>query len=150
MAEDRKALLEHYRKQRKFLLDAIEGFSDDQMTETSLDGWSVKDHLAHIAQWDVIRAAEVTRISAGHDSAWKMIHEDNLAYNEISYRCHASLKLSQVRWELETSRKRLMDALASAPPRGLDKSLYGEAGLGNTHEEEHAGWIRRWRNEKGI
>jgi hypothetical protein len=37
---------------RDALLAAIHGLSDAQMTEPSLDGWSVKDHLAHLALWD--------------------------------------------------------------------------------------------------
>ena len=47
MAEDREALLAHYRRMRADLLAAIDGLTEAQMTEQSLDGWSVKDHLAH-------------------------------------------------------------------------------------------------------
>ena len=57
MAEDRDALLRHYRQMRTELLAAIDGLSDEALVEPSLDGWSVKDHLAHIAHWDEIRAA---------------------------------------------------------------------------------------------
>ena len=71
MAEDRDALLRHYRQPREELLAAIGGLSDGAMTEPSLDGCSVKDHLAHLALWDAVRASEVVRISAGHDSAWR-------------------------------------------------------------------------------
>src|SRR5437773_2053050 len=67
MAEDRDELLQHYGRMREELASAIEGLSDSLMTEPSIDGWSVKDHLAHVAFWNEIRAAEVTRISAGHD-----------------------------------------------------------------------------------
>ena len=72
MAEDRDALLRHYRQMREELLAAIQGLSDELLTDPSLDGWSVKDHLAHVALWDEIRASEVARISAGHASAWRM------------------------------------------------------------------------------
>jgi uncharacterized damage-inducible protein DinB len=82
MAEDRDALLAHYRQMREELLSAIGGLSDELMTERSLDGWSVKDHLAHLALWDDIRASEVARLSAGHDSAWRMSNEQDAAYNE--------------------------------------------------------------------
>jgi hypothetical protein len=58
--------------------------------------------------------------------------------------------VDQVKWELETSRQRVLDAIASATPRGLDGSLYGEAGLRSTHEAQHTGWIKRWRSEKGV
>jgi len=61
MAEDRDALLQHYRETQQELLSAIDGLSDELLTEPSLDGWSVKDHLAHIAFWDDIRASEVAR-----------------------------------------------------------------------------------------
>ena len=68
MAEDRDDLLRHYRSTREELLAALDGISDELMIERSLDGWSVKDHLAHMALWDDVRASEVLRISAGFDS----------------------------------------------------------------------------------
>src|SRR5712692_5361969 len=150
MAEDRDALLQHYRQMREDLLSAIHGLSDALMTEPSLDGWSVKDHLAHLALWDDLRASEVARISAGHDSAWRMTGEQDAAYNAVGYALRLPLSLDQVRWELATSGQRLLDAIASATPRGLDGSLYGEAGLRSEHEAAHTGWIRRWRGERGI
>ena len=150
MAEDRDALLQHYRQMREELLSAIVGLSDELMTEPSLHGWSVKDHLAHLALWDDIRASEVVRISAGHDSAWRMTHDHDAAYNALGHALRLALSLDQVRWELVTSRRRLHDAISSATPRGLDASLYGEAGLRSSHEAEHAGWIKRWRGERGL
>lgn len=150
MAEERDALLQHYRQLREELLAAIDGLSAAQMTEPSLDGWSVKDHLAHLALWDDIRASEVERISAGHDSAWRMTPEQDAAYNALGHQLRQALSLDQSRWELATSRQRLRDALASATPRGLEASRYGEAGLRSAHEAEHAAWIRRWRRERGI
>ena len=150
MAENRDALLQHYRQMREDLLASLHGLSDELMTEPSLDGWSIKDHLAHLALWDDIRAREVTRISAGHDSAWRMTSEQDAAFNALGYSLRLALSLDQVRWELATSRQRLLDAISTATPRGLDPSLYGEAGLHSKHEAEHACWIRRWREEKGI
>ena len=150
MAEDRDALLQHYRKMREELLSAIDGLSDELMTEPSLDGWSVKDHLAHLALWDDIRASEVVRISAGCDSAWRMTGDQDEAYNALAHDLRLRLSLDQVRWELATSRQRVLDAISSATARGLDASLYGEAGLRSLHEAQHAGWIKRWRGERGV
>lgn len=150
MAEDRDALLDEYRQMRQAMLSAIDGLSDELMTDASLDGWSVKDHLAHIAQWDDIRAAEVIRISASHDSAWRMTGEQDEAYNAMAYDLRRALPLAQVTWELATSRERLLDAISSANARGLDASLYGEAGLRSSHEAQHAEWIKRWRRDKGV
>ena len=59
------------------------------------------------------------------------------------------LSLEQARWELEHSRAVLLDTIEAATERGLDGSLYGEAGLRSTHEGAHTEWIRRWRAESG-
>jgi hypothetical protein len=147
--EDRDALLDHYRRMRADLLAAIDGLSDEQMTEPSIDGWSVKDHLAHIALWDELRAAEIARISAGHASAWRMHGKDGI-YSTLGHEMRRDLSLEQIRWELATSGQRVLDAIAAATPRGLDGSLYGEAGLRSTHEGAHVGWIARWRAERGY
>ena len=150
MVEDRDALLRHYRQMREALLAAIDGLSDEAMTEPSLDGWSVKHHLTHIALWDEIRAAEIARISAGYDSAWRMVHGHEETYNELGHALRNALSLEQARWELASTGQRVQDAIASATARGLDGSLYGEAGLRSTHEAEHAQWITRWRDERGY
>jgi uncharacterized damage-inducible protein DinB len=150
MAEDRDALLKHYRRMREDLLSVIHGLSDEAMTESTLDGWSVKDHLAHLAIWDDVRASEVVRISTGHDSAWRMTGDQDAAFNAVAHSLRLALSLEQVKWELAISSQRLLDAISSATPRGLDGSLYGEAGLRTTHEANHTEWIKRWRAERAI
>ncbi len=117
MAENKDELLQHYRRTREGLMSAIDGLSDEQMSEPSLDGWSVKDHLAHI-------------------------------YNEVGYELRRRMSAAQAKWELERSRKHLLDAISEAKPRALDGTLYGGAALLSSHEVEHAGWIKRWRTEK--
>jgi hypothetical protein len=150
MPENKDALLDHFRGMHATLMQAIAGLSDEQMSETSLDGWSVKDHLAHLALWDDIRAAEVARISAGFDSAWRMSGDQDGVFNEIAHDIRVGLSVAQAKWELESAHQKLLEALAGATERGLDASLYGEAGLTSGHAGEHAGWIMRWRGEKGI
>ena len=150
MAEDRGDLLRHYRESRATLLAAIDALTDEQMTEPSIDGWAVKDHLAHLALWDDIRAAEVERISAGHDSAWKMTEGQDDAHNATGYELRRSMSAPQARWELESSRRKLLEAITAASPRALDPTRYGAAGLRSDHEGQHTGWIQRWRGEKGF
>jgi hypothetical protein len=148
MTEDREQLLEHYRQSRADLLAAVDGLEDQDLTEPSLDGWSIKDHFLHLASWDDIRASEVERISAGHDSAWRAGVDEEDGYNAISYKLRQGLSLAQARWELDRSRRRLLDAISAATERGLDASLYGEAALVSTHEPQHTEWIKRWRSER--
>lgn len=150
MTEDKEGLLQYYRQTREDLLSAIEGLSDRLLTEPPPGDWSVKDQLAHIAVWDDIRAGEVIRISAGHESTWRMTSEQDEAYNALAHQLRLSLSLSQVRWELDTSRRRLLTAISSATARGLDGSMYGEAGLRSPHEALHTKWIKRWREEERV
>lgn len=145
MPEARDALLQHYRRTREGLRTAIAGLSDGEMVDPSLDGWSIKDNLAHIALWDDLRAQEVARISAGHASVWKMSDAQDGAYNDLGYDLRRSLSLPQVLWELANSRQNLLAAIAAATPRGLDAALYGEPALVSTHEVQHAEWINSWR-----
>ena len=114
MAEDREVLIAYYQESRAALLHALDGVGDASLIGPTLDGWSVKDHLAHVALWDDVRADEVARISAGHASAWRMDDAQGDAYNALGYALRAELTLEQVRWELATSRERLLDAIAAA------------------------------------
>src|SRR3972149_10932261 len=100
MPDDRDALLQHCRQMREELLSAVDGLGEELMTEPSLDGWSVKDHLAHLALWDDIRASEVVRVSAGHASAWRMTGDQDEAYNALAYDLRLALSPDQGRWEL--------------------------------------------------
>ncbi|MGE5595311.1 MAG: DinB family protein [Hyphomicrobiales bacterium] len=150
MPENRDDLLREYRESREKLLAVIDGLDDAALTERSIDGWSVADHLLHLATWDEVRAREVERISAGHISAWRMTEEQDDAFNALSYDLRRNLTPAQARWELESSRQHLMNAIASATERGLDASLYGEAGLRSGHEAQHVEWLRNWRQKRGI
>jgi hypothetical protein len=96
MAEDRDTLTEHYQRMREELLSAIDGLAEEQLTERSLDGWSVKDHLAHLSLWDDVRASEVVRISAGHDSAWRMSDDQDATYSSLGFDLRVALSIDQV------------------------------------------------------
>lgn len=146
MAEDRDRLLEHYRQMRAELLAAIEGLSDEHLIERVVDGWSVKDHLAHLALWDEIRATEVERVSAGYGSAWPP--EGWETYEKLND-LRREMPLEQVRWELAHTHDRLLAAIEGATDIGLDGSRYGEAGLVSHHEAQHTMWLRRWRESAG-
>ncbi len=150
MTETRESLLRHYEQVRGELLDSMRGLSDAQMMETTLDGWSVKDNLAHLAFWDDLRADEVVRISAGFESALKMSEQQDADAGRVAYELRLGLSLAQALWELHHSRERLLGAIAAAPERALDPGLYGEAGLHSSHDALHADYIRNWRRRLGI
>jgi len=153
MTQDpRSAIVQSYQEVRAELMAAIDGLSDAQLTDLSFDGWSVKDHLAHLIVWDEIRAGEIARISAGGDCAWPttMTEDQVESLNTMTVELRRGLSARQILAELATSRQRVIAAIMAATPRGLDASLYGASGLQSTHDSEHAGWIRAWRDKQGI
>jgi len=150
MPETRESLLQHFHGVRAHLLAAIDGLTDAQMTEPTLDGWSVKDNLAHIALWDDLRAGEVLRLTAGHATVLAMTPEQDLAANALAHDLRKGLALGQVRWELAHSHQRLLAAIRSAAGNALDPANYGEAGILSTHDAQHADYIRAWRVRMGY
>lgn len=150
MAETRESLLRHYETARLDLMESLAGLSEAEMSETTLDGWSVKDNLAHIALWDDLRADEIVRISAGFDSVLRMTEQQDRDLNAMAYELRRDLSLAQVTWELEHSRRRLVDAINAAPARALEPGAYGEAGLISNHDAQHADYIRNWRRGRGL
>ena len=68
----------------------------------------------------------------------------------MTHALRQNMAAEQAKWELANSRQRLLDAISASTPRGLDASLYGEAGLTSGHEAQHTGWIKRWRGERGY
>ena len=143
--EDRDELLAHYEAMRADLLAAIDGLDEQTMTAPVIDGWSVVDHLAHLAFWDELRASDVERIAAGFETAWRMAPGQDDIVSGVVHECRKPLSPAQARWELDRSRARLMAALRAATGPALEPERYGEAGLRSVHEAQHAGWIRAWR-----
>ncbi|MBW3588575.1 MAG: maleylpyruvate isomerase N-terminal domain-containing protein [Actinobacteria bacterium] len=149
LQQTRDAVIQHFREIRTQFLDAIEGLTETQLTEPSIDGWSVEDHLNHLAFWHDLRCSEIIRISAGFEHAWPL-SVDSQALNDIVQPARANLSLDQARWEYESSVDRIIEAVGRANERGLTQSHYGEVGLGTTHDLAHAEFIRNWRQAQGI
>ena len=136
----------HYERVRAELLAAIDGLDDDALTEPTIDGWSVKDHMAHLSIWDEIRHAEIQRISEGGVSMWPMMTEEQVeTFNTLVTDLRRARSLADVEAEFHASRRRVLDAISAATDAGLEDSCYGEAGLRSTHDLAHADMIRRWR-----
>jgi hypothetical protein len=147
----RRGLHEHYQRSLEAVLAAIDGLTDAQMTEQSIDGWSVKYHLIHLAVWHEIRRAEIDRVSAGMPPAWPLIHGELVhALNEATVRARRANTLDQVRADLDYARDQVLAAIDRASERALNGEGFGEAGICSSEEIEHADMIRKWRTRKGI
>jgi uncharacterized damage-inducible protein DinB len=145
MPENRENLIRHYLEMRQALLAVVDALPPEAVTARVVDGWTVADHLNHIAAWDDLRASEVVRISAGYEAICRMDDTQGDVYSTLMYALRKPLPIEQVRWELDQSHRRLLDAIASATDTGLDGSRYGEAGLRSSHEAQHTTWLMNYR-----
>jgi hypothetical protein len=134
------------------LLTAIEGLSAEVAEEPVLDGWSVKDHLAHVGHMDEMRYFEIQRVSNGLPPAWPpATTEQSDALNAIGVQARRHLSFSEVIKDIEFVRSRLLAAIQNAPEEALDPARYGEYGLGGAeHERSHAKAIQDWRKAEKL
>ena len=147
----RRDLHEHYTRSRESVIAAIDGLTDEQMTEQSIDGWSVKDHLIHLAVWHEIRRGEIERVSAGLPPAWPPIHGEAVdALNEATVCARRPNSLDQVRADLDYAREQVLAAIDRASGGALAGEGFGEAGIRSWEEMEHADMIREWRQRQGY
>ena len=146
---ERAEIIEHLRGCEAALLKALEGLTEDQMMQPTIDGWSVRDHLTHLAFWHELRASEILRVTAGYQHAWPLT-VDSQVVNDIVQPARSHFTLAQARWEYESAIKKVVDAVAVANERGLQQEHYGEVGLRPTHDLAHADFIGNWRKKLDI
>ena len=146
---ERSAVLAAFEASQAALLAAIDGPTEAQLTERSLDGWSVKDHLAHLAQWHELRWLDLTRLAAGYESAVNSTPEQDEAFNAMTVAWRAGLSWQQTLWEWQTARARVVETVRTLPADKLALALRDDWPLRTGHEDEHAGYIRSGRTERG-
>ncbi len=138
---------------------AIAQLADDQITRPAdAAGWTVKDHLAHLAAWEnsvlvILRDRRPQHEGLGVDKViWDA--EDIDATNEVVRRDNADAPLDEVRTRLETVHAQLAETIAGMTDDQLqlpvDHWVRGGGDVpivskitGNTseHYPEHREWL---------
>ncbi len=138
---------------RKETLDSINGIPEEKMAIAAFDSWSVKDVLCHLASWEQFAVPDLQRLSRGHIPQLATLRLEEIDdWSAGLMRSRNLFSLPQAMFELEESRRQLIDAL-NAQPEGLfatgqmvrmlaDGLVNGEKG--------HAAEIREWRKREGI
>lgn len=147
-------------KQFKQLLST---WTDEQLTKPGPEGWSVKDHVAHLAAWEAGIAALLRK-----DNRWeamglpKDITSRDLDENQLNALIHEhdhKHSLTEVRAAFEDSHRQMASAINSLTDADLVKTYSyfqpDEPGdddgrpiwpriVGNSygHYEEHTPWIK--------
>lgn len=140
---------------RRALRQAIEGLSEEEMTQAQVEGvWTVKDILGHIASWEEVFLEPLRRYARGRPFETDVI-EDYLAWNDRHAARKREMPLAAILEELTVIRRELVGVAGRLPaeqqvqavpyPWGGEGTV-AEAldGLGE-HELEHVGYIQGWR-----
>jgi hypothetical protein len=137
------------------LHQAIEGLSEEEMTQVQVEGvWTVKDVLGHIASWEETCLEPLRRYADGGPFEVKVI-EDYLTWNDKQAIRKRDIPLDVILDELATIRQGLVEA-ASRLSAGQWKqrvpfSWGGEGTIAEVldvfyrHELGHVRSIQRWR-----
>jgi hypothetical protein len=149
----RDQLLLEMKTARARVLDAVAGLTEEQMSRPELDGWSVKDHLAHLTACDEFRFYEIGRVSRGAPAVFMSVDgEQTDALNAVVVSLRRHMTLEELVEDLEFARSLVLEAISQAPERALSPEAYGHFPVNGSipHDLEHAAAITAWREREGI
>lgn len=157
----RATLLAHIERDWQALHSLLDRLDMEQLTAIrNTDGWSIKDHIAHLAAWENSVVAFLTgkpRHESLGVSESLFLSEDLDAMNLVIFQAHHDEPLNQVRAEFHKTHIRLLELLAPLTDDDLKKPyrhyLPHEPGDGNWpaintvygntahHYRTHQNWI---------
>jgi uncharacterized damage-inducible protein DinB len=140
------------------LMELVDGMDDATLAAPGPDGWAIKDHLFHLAAWELSLLALVE----GKDRQAAMgvtldPEAETDPINDAVFQLHRRESVEAARKYLGDSHSRLVAALAELTDADLQRpySFYQPGDVvemrpvigwvgGNTYEhyDEHAGWIK--------
>lgn len=131
----------------------LESIPDEKLAMPGPEGWSVKDHLAHMGAWERIAVAgvkgESEEAAAGVDP-WEG-EWDTDRFNDLLYRRHAGMSAPEARRYFQESHAGMMSLIGQLDDSTLRADMPNEPGrpnidkiVGNTypHFDEHRAWIQ--------
>jgi uncharacterized damage-inducible protein DinB len=140
---------------RQTLHQAIEGLSEEEMTQVQVEGvWTVKDVLGHIASWEETCLEPLRRYADGGPFEVEVI-EDYMAWNNEQAARKRDIPLDAILDELATVRQGLVEAAnrlsAGQWKQRVPFSWGGRGTIAEVldvfyqHELGHVRSIQRWR-----
>ena len=154
-------LLHHLSADRQQLEQAISGLSEKELTRPGPEGWSVKDHLAHIVVWEksalALLAGEDRAAAVGVD--WELyLNEEDNEINDVVYQREKDRSLNDVLAEFREVRAKTIEAVSALSDEDLRKPysafqpsdpnnespvIYYIIGNSTEHDLEHLEWIEQ-------
>ena len=152
--DERDALIKDLGGEYENLYGALMTLSDVDKTRPVLDGWSVKDILAHMAAWLREGTSALEGVAQGERPAPDGIDSGDVdARNAGFVEQWRGAAVTEVETELHLAREAFVRAVRSLPP---ERFAEGEAARGTVYEEgidhfgEHAGQIYGWKEREEV
>ncbi len=155
LPQTRAGILARIHVARARLEAAIAGADEQALNAPGPDGWSVKDHLAHLAAWQRFILARLQGRPAhevvGMDPAAFEAADEEGINAALQARSHRQ-PLAGVRAEFQQTHQALLEAIEQMPDAQLAapyapaaEASWAEAIAGNSfgHDEQHLPWIER-------
>jgi hypothetical protein len=135
----------------------VAGLSLHELTTPGPQGWSVKDHLAHIAEWESATGAVLARRPQHEGFSLPADHPKDLdALNEVLYQRNRDLPIHEVQAKARRAHAEIIAALGRLSDADVGSTIaeYGSDPADDrrlqdkiacdtyAHYAEHVGWIK--------
>ena len=117
---------------------------EEQVRPGVTDGWSVKDHLAHLTWWE----QSVIRIFAGDPDPIAAIPgggDGEDAINAYVFAQNRDRPLADVRAAFDASYQQMLHLIATVPDDIFDAHHDWISGNADSHYDEHLRMLQAWR-----
>jgi hypothetical protein len=148
---NRQQLLDRIDQRWRAFNEALDGLAEPVMLETGVvEGWSVKDVIAHVATWDG-EALKALPLLMQSKRPPRYGGVDN--FNARQYETNARLSLAQARLLLSSTHTRLLDLLGTVPESWFATETRFRHRLRLDtwgHYPEHTQAVLEWRQRRDL
>lgn len=157
---NKQQLLTALNEERAKFLKAIEGLSDEQMTEKGvIDDWSLKDILAHIATWESEMVTFIAQMKQGKKPHTNLMSGKVEELNAEFYKNNKNRPLARILADFHGVRKQTIKQVELLSEKELTDPKHSPHTKGNAlweiiegdsfgHEAEHREQIEKWKEKK--
>jgi hypothetical protein len=141
-ATTRSTLIDRVNRSWDDLRATVDRLDEGQLSAPGPEGWSVKDHLAHLARWEEYALSLMDGGDGKAALGMGPEQEDVEDINAVLQRRDAGLAPAEVRELLEAAQRRVVARLETLDEAVLERHLGSIESNTHEHLDEHAAWIR--------
>ena len=147
-------LLTQAAREYKAFYEALQGLTEDQLTEVWLGTWSIRDIAAHISGWHREMTPALERMARGERPFPEGASYDDVdGWNARFAAAKRTWAVADVLLELDRSHEAFMHASAAVPDERVvpGKTAWKIIDHNSAHHyKEHGDQILAWRAEKDV